>query len=63
MIPEKMLELLVLANTIDKFKDQMPNEIFTFMGKNYSTFKLYIRYIKLQEEFLEPYVITSDEKS
>lgn len=63
MIPEKMLELLALANTIDKFKDQMPNETFSFIGKNYSTFKLYIRYTKLQEEFLEPYVITSDEKS
>lgn len=59
MIKEKMIELLVLSEIIDG----LPKEgILIRKGKQYSKEKLFNRFDKLLEEFLEPYVIESDSK-
>lgn len=53
MIPERMLELLLLT----KFRN-----IVNFKGKELDRKRMNKRYIILLEEFLEPYVIDSTSK-
>lgn len=59
MIPEKMLEFLMLAG-IGQAIDE--NGELYIGDKKYDVEKMNERFIKIAEEFLEPYAINSDSK-
>lgn len=63
MIKERMLELLVLINFYDQCKEDDDILIGKFNNKEYDLAKMDKRLDTLIEEFLEPYVIDSNEKS
>ena len=61
MIPEKMLELLILETIVSDYSDDM---IYAeYMDKHYDMQKLGDRYDELGKEFLTPYAIDKTEKS
>lgn len=62
MIPEKMLELLVLSDFIKEQSERLLSDVITIDRIDYSTDKILNRFIELNKEFLEPYVINSDSK-
>ncbi len=61
MIPEKMLELLILNQICVDYND---NKIYAdYLDKNYDMQKLGDRYDELGKEFLNDYAIDNPEKS
>ena len=61
MIPEKMLELLILYRICDDYwKD---DSYATYLDKHYDMQKLGDRYDKLGKEFLNDYALNKTEKS
>jgi hypothetical protein len=61
MIPEKMLELLILGDIFKQYdEDTMYKK---FIDTNYDIDKLDNRYFELGKEFLTPYALDKTEKS
>lgn len=59
MIPEKLIELLVLEKLIIQ---TYRNNVLEFNNKYYDNKKLFMRFTELLEEFLVPYAIESTSK-
>lgn len=57
MINEKLLEILVINRVFDELDFNSDKYDWTYRGNLIDTDKLNDRYIKLVDEFLEPYVI------
>ena len=61
MIPEKMLELLILSLISTDYHE---STIYAaYLDENYNVDKLLNRYNELGKEFLTPYALTKTEKS
>lgn len=59
MIPEKLIELLILEKIITQTNG---NNVLEFNNKYYDNKKLFMRFTELLEEFLVPYAIESTSK-
>ena len=62
MIPEKMLELVVLSIVQNNLRYNREAKTIEFNGKQYDDSKIRKRWTNLVEEFIEPYVIDSTSK-
>ena len=61
MIPEKMLELLLLQEIFYSFNNDI--EYNEFLSKHYNIEKINERYLELGKEFLNDYALNKTEKS
>lgn len=61
MIPEKMLELLILMNI--EQNTQFNKELNQWIIENYDDNQINQRYFTLIKEFLNPYALNKTEKS
>lgn len=62
MTTERMLELLILTNLMERYVE-LPVEAYQLIQFKYSIKDVEARRIELEEEFLKPYVIDNAEKS
>ena len=61
MIPERMLELLILKEVIEDYDKDF--EYRNFLNNNFDFKKLNNRYLELGREFLTDYALNNTEKS
>lgn len=61
MIPERMLEMIILRTIIVDYSDL--ESYRDFIDENYDILKMQKRYLELGKEFLNDYAIDKQEKS
>lgn len=62
MTPERMLELIILTNLMERYVE-LPTEAYQLAQFRYAIESMEARRKELENEFLEPYVIDNAEKS
>lgn len=62
MTTERMLELIILNNLVERYLE-LPIESHQLIEEKFSVEKVISRRNELEEEFLKPYVIANAEKS
>lgn len=62
MTTERMLELIILNNLMERYLE-LPTESYQLIEEKFSVEKVISRRNELEEEFLKPYVIANAEKS
>lgn len=62
MTTERMLELIILNNLVERYLE-LPTESYQLIEEKFSVEKVISRRNELEEEFLKPYVIANAEKS